>query len=155
MIFVQLSNGMRAAIDEIDAESVLKKTWHFDRNYAVHTTSRKGTPIKLYMHSLILPAPAGFHVDHVDGDGLNNTRANLRIATPTQNMANAKLHGRNRSGSRGVSWDSWTGKWRARLICAGLDLSLGRFDSVEEARNAYVTAANKHFGEYALHNRKP
>ncbi len=88
-------------------------------------------------------------VDHIDGDGLNCRRSNLRDATPRQNVWNSRLAKTNTSGYKGVSFDRRRGRWHAYIIAAHKQNDLGHFDSAEEAAAAVVKARAKLHGEFA------
>jgi len=88
-------------------------------------------------------------VDHADTDKLNNRWANLRLATPAQNGQNCPRKSNNKSGAKGVSWFKSGQKWRARITVSGREISLGYFNSFDEAKAAYASAASHHFGEFA------
>ena len=87
-------------------------------------------------------------VDHIDGDGLNNRRGNLRLATAGQNQHNKGLQRNNTSGFKGVRWRSDKGKWVARIDKDGKRRHLGYFDTVEGAHSAYVAASMAIHGEF-------
>ena len=87
-------------------------------------------------------------VDHKDGDKINNRLTNLREATVSQNAANKKMNATNRCGFKGVR-STGTGRWRATIETNRKSISLGRFDTPEEAHAAYVAAAKNIFGEFA------
>lgn len=89
--------------------------------------------------------PPDMDVDHVNGDGLNNRWANLRLATRAQNTANSRLGKGNRSGFKGVSYYARAGKWRAVLG----KKHLGLFDTPEEAHARYCGSAAEKYGEFA------
>lgn len=91
-------------------------------------------------------------VDHINGNGLDNRRANLRPATPSQNTANARMPSDNTSGFKGVGWFARTGRWRAYITYQGRQKHLGYFDIAEEAALAYDAAARELFGEFARPN---
>lgn len=86
-------------------------------------------------------------IDHKDRNGLNNTRANLRIATQSQNSANSKVRSTNKLGVKGVYQQD--GRYRANITVNGKRHDLGMFVTLEEARAAYMEAAKKYFGEFA------
>ncbi|WP_431014550.1 HNH endonuclease signature motif containing protein [Bradyrhizobium pachyrhizi] len=86
-------------------------------------------------------------VDHIDGCRTNNAIANLRLATSSENIANSKLRSDNTSGFKGVC--RLGRKWRAKIAVRGRRISLGMFDTAEEAGAAYLAAAKTHFGEFA------
>jgi hypothetical protein len=88
-------------------------------------------------------------VDHEDGDGLNNTRRNLRIASHAQNQANKGARCDNASGLKGVYFCSDRNKYRAQIRVNGRLVSLGQYSTAEMASSAYIAAAKIHFGEFA------
>ena len=109
--YVGLLNGGQATVEVEDvhlAEGYRWRQYTSPRNrtnYAVSSESRGGWTRTIYMHRLILGTPAGRKTDHKDGDGLNNRRSNLRVASNQQNMEN-RPHGANsnsKTGVRGVS----------------------------------------------------
>lgn len=103
------------------------------------------------MHRLILSAGEGDIVDHINGDGLDNRRSNLRIVTTQQNAFNQKHHGGS-SRHKGVSYRSDTGTWRAYITMDGVRRYLGNFASEDDAALAYNNEAARLFGEYAKLN---
>lgn len=88
-------------------------------------------------------------VDHRDNDRLNNRWKNLRQATHAQNVRNTKRRRSSRSGFKGVYWTAQKQCWTAVLTVNGRRKHLGFFDAPREAHDAYVAAANHHFGEFA------
>lgn len=104
------------------------------------------------MHREIVASEGRFEVDHRDGDGLNNQRHNLRIATSSQNQGNqCKTQGRT-SRFKGVSWAKRHGKWVAQIQVKRRSKNLGYFRREEEAAAAYDQAALRFFGEFARLN---
>ena len=87
-------------------------------------------------------------VDHIDGNGLNCKKENLREATPNQNMMNSRKRIDNSSGHKGVSWSKSAGKWEAYIRNGGKKLYLGIFEDINEASIAYVIASQKYHKEY-------
>jgi hypothetical protein len=111
----------------------------------------------VYMHRLIAGTPAGFETDHRNGEGLDNRRANLRVATPGQNRANAGKPkrpdgARHTSRFKGVSWDRARGRWQAKITVDGQCRNLGRYDDEAAAARAYNDAALLAWGEFARLN---
>ena len=92
-------------------------------------------------------------VDHIDGDKLNNRRANLRLCSQADNTRNTRLGRNNTSGAKGVSLDV-NGKWRARIWKDRKEIRIGTFDTVEEALAAYDKAAAELHGQFASPNAK-
>lgn len=110
------------------------------------------SPKKVYMHQLILPNKYGFEVDHIDGNGLNNTRSNLRYATKAQNAQNRSVTGNGASKYKGVSKSGY--RWRATIRVNGEFKHIGVFDTQIKAAKAYDSQAKKYFGEFANLNFK-
>lgn len=103
-------------------------------------------------HRLIFLLHKGYlpqFIDHIDRDPSNNCIENLREATNSQNQANSKLHAKNSSGYRGVSWHKTAKKWEARASINKKQKYLGCFDTAEEAHQACKLAVQNYFGEYA------
>lgn len=106
----------------------------------------------MIMHRLILNAPKGIKVDHQDGDGLNNQRRNIRLATNAQNSMNQKPRVKTSSKYKGVSLDKRHGTWKSQIGKNGAIIWLGQFRSEVEAAKAYDRAAREMFGEFACLN---
>jgi hypothetical protein len=145
---ISLTQGQIALVDDEDYEYLSQWKWQARKAkngwYARRWTSqRAGKRYIVGMHTEIMGCAPSQLVDHEDGDGLNNQRSNLRFATTAQNALNQPA--RNRSGYKGVRLAQDTGKWRAVI-------SLGSFDSPEEAARAYDAAALIHHGEFARLN---
>lgn len=88
-------------------------------------------------------------VDHKNRKGCDDRWENIRPATSSQNIANTSLHRDSRTGFKGVTKRGRYNKWRARIVVRGREMHLGMFDSAEAASKAYITAAQKYFGEFA------
>lgn len=159
-IQVPLTKGHIAIVDKCDAD-LLQFSWQAKINpksktvYAQRATyynKRKGT---CKMHRMITERMLGRvldsteHVDHIDGDGLNNSRKNLRLTTISQNQQNSRLRVTNTSGYKGVSYSKDRKRWEARIEYDGKQKFLGYFDSPEQAHQAYCEKARELFGEYA------
>jgi hypothetical protein len=101
------------------------------------------------LHRFILGVQGRVTVDHVDCDGLNNTRENLRQATYRENSRNVALTSRNTSGFKGVSWHKGKQTWTAQIRDNGVLHALGSFPTPELAHAAYCAAAPRVHGEFA------
>lgn len=156
---IELTQGKVAIVSRCDYVRLSQFKWRARKNkggswYAHRSQQLLGSSAyrNIYMHREILDAPAGIHVDHRDGDGLNNTRANLRLATPAENAHNARKHRRNKSGFRGVSWCQRAGKWQVHIACDGKRKNLGVYPDLLKAATAYDNAARVLHGEFATLN---
>lgn len=155
MIYVSLGKGKVAIIDDEDAPRVLCHTWLCYRSqsggeYAKCHVKRGGKKTTLYLHQLILDAPSGKMVDHRNGNGLDNRRENLRLASRAQNRQNSRLDRDSSSGYKGVRRNRR--KWQARINVGPNRITLGSFNTKEDAARAYDAAAKKHYGEFARVN---
>lgn len=105
------------------------------------------------LHRLILGIsdPTMF-VDHINHNGLDNRKSNLRVCTNRQNNCNCHIPKNNRSGCKGVYWSEERQKWCAQITINNKTKSLGRFENYEDAVNARNQAANKYYGEFANEN---
>lgn len=104
-----------------------------------------------WLHIKIFNPEPGEWVDHKNGDGLDNTRSNLRDCTPQQNQGNRTKNRNGKCAYKGVTQNEH-GHWLGQLHFNGKHIHLGRFDSAEEAARAYDAAAVKHFGMFARTN---
>jgi len=105
----------------------------------------------VYMHRLIMGLECGDSrkIDHIDGDGLNNTRNNLRVCTHRQNLQNRGCQHNCSSGLKGAYKCTASKTWMSRICVNGKDIYLGTFKTSKNAAEAYKRAARKHFGEFA------
>jgi hypothetical protein len=112
---------------------------------------------KIYLHRFLLKAPNSQRVDHRNGDPLDNRKANLRLASPQQNMFNRRkshtFKGKpTTSPFKGVTWDRSRGRHKAQIMKNGINHYLGRFMDKRSAAIAYDHAALEMFGEFAQTN---
>lgn len=146
--------GRAALVDDEDYDLVMQYRWNLAETrrpwtfYARAGWRENGRVKTIRMHILIM-GHAG--IDHADGNGLNNQRQNLRIATPSQNVANTGPRP-GTSSYKGVRLDRVSQRWRAAICINGKCVNLGRFATETEAALAYDAAARKLFGEFARPN---
>jgi hypothetical protein len=150
---ISLSRGLFTIVDDGDYERVCSRKWSASpstRTFYAKCKMRVGSRrVDLYLHRFILNAQAGLEVDHVNGNGLDNRRCNLRLATRAENARNRKKPIGGTSASKGVYWCSTRLRWCAKIHVLGKDAHLGYFVNEADAGRAYRAAALEHFGEFA------
>lgn len=132
-----------ALVDDDDYERVNARRWYLGSQGYV-TRGRGGC--RVYLHRWLLDAPDGMDVDHIDGNALNNQRANLRLCTRSENLGNQRRSKNNTSGYKGVR--RLAGRWGAFVR----QQFLGLYDTPEEAARAYDDAARRVWGRFARPN---
>lgn len=150
---ISLTRGFETIIDDCDYDELSKHKWYPQinghRKYAINGEG-------ILMHRLILNAPSGLEVDHIDGNGLNNTRQNLRLCTRSQNQFNKEKNKGKRdkctSRYKGVHWQKSMNKWEVLITKEGDRTIIGYFDTEEEAARAYDVEAKELHGEFAYLN---
>jgi hypothetical protein len=149
--YIALTKGRYAIVDAADYEVLNRYRWCVSgkgsRAYAVRC--HKGTHIS--MHRFLMKPPKGMVVDHINGNGLDNRRSNLRICTQQQNLYNSRPKGKS-SRFKGPCWDKSRQKWIVIIRYEGRNMQIGRFDDEVEAARAYDRKAYELFGEYAWLN---
>jgi hypothetical protein len=158
--YIPLSRGYEAIIDVGDVEYAGRYNWfcaiHKGKPYARRNERRAdGSKYGAYLHRDLVGAAGRLDVDHVNGNGLDNRRSNLRLATRSQNMMNRSSQANNRSGYKGVCWQREKRKWRAAIWLDGRKTYLGDFKDIEEARAAYESASLRLHGPFSQFAAKP
>lgn len=157
---IKLSKGMEAIVDVDDYMLLHYFKWHVRPGRYTYYAARwevdckTGKKFPMTMHRKILGLWYGDArmVDHINGNGLDNRKENLRIATVSINNYNCKIRKDNKSGYRGVCWYEKMNKWHAQISFNSKVRHLGYFDILQDAAMAYDEAAIKFYGDNAFLN---
>lgn len=120
---------------------------HVDNYYVVAPliSRKKGKSSTIAIHRMLMGEPDGMVVDHINGNTLDNRKENLRILSSGQNSQNRKGSRKGSySGIRGVSYRSETNKWRVRLMVNNKSITIGNYETLEEAEQASIQAREKY-----------
>jgi hypothetical protein len=160
---IQVTNtNLVALVDDEDFDRVRQYTWYGHRARSKDITSvvtkirgADGKQKNVFLHRLIMNPPKGMFIDHINHDVFDNRKENLRICTKQQNSYNSRW--KNSNGYKGVhkrKEDEFnrTKLYRARISVDGKRVSLGSYETAEDAARAYNEAALKYHGEFALLN---
>jgi len=156
--YIPLTQGYHAVVDAADYERVSRYKWCLSRSGNQLYAQRRSRGKTIRMHQFIMRPPKGKVVDHIDGNGLNNRRCNLRICTRQQNTWNQKRRKQPGASSRftGVyQYKDRPGRWYVKVKCGDERVNLGPFDSEIEAARARDRKARELFGEFAKLNFPP
>jgi len=151
---IALTRGRFALVDVGDFDTLSRHSWHFSSNGFAASSIKKQDDKKyksFLMHRLIMNAKDGVYVDHINGDRLDNRRANLRFATAKENARNHKPKGK--SGLNGVR--PGPRSYAASIAPNGIEIALGVYETPEVAAAAYNAAARIVYGEFARLNDVP
>lgn len=161
MCKIRLSSGELALVDPEDFNKISQLSWYYVKGYARTSNTKKLRKLYkfelstsgVYMHRLVLSAPEGFDVDHINGDTLDNRKSNLRLASRSQNIAYSKVSTYLKTSKyKGVYFDARRSLWSAEITKSRVKRWLGYYTTEENAAKAYDRAASHFFGEFALFN---
>jgi len=147
---IKLTQGKFAIVDNGDFESLNKCKWYYVKTHGLEYAL--GNNPSTLMHRVIIDAKKGEVTDHINGNGLDNRRKNLRICTIQENTRNQRLSIKSTSGVKGVTYHIKAKKWQAQITVNEKVTYLGIFKKKSQAKNAYNKAAKKFFGEFARLN---
>lgn len=156
---IKLTQSKYALVDDEDYEWLNQWKWFYNKSpadklgYARRTQwdSKCRRNITLRMARIILNAPVHLHVDHINGNSLDNRRHNLRLVTPSQNRSNIKILKTKKSCKYlGVHWHKKNSRWVSKITVNKKTIFLGCFSSAYAAHLAYRRACKKYRGGISL-----
>lgn len=147
---IPLTQNKYALIDEEDWERINSYKWRI-KSSSNTEYAQTGDSKSVFLHRFIMSPPNNKEIDHINGNGLDNRKKNLRICTRSQNIINRKFD--NKTGYRGVKWYKPYKKWTAVITKNYKSYNLGYFLNKEDAAHAYNKAAIKYHGNFAQLNK--
>jgi hypothetical protein len=149
---IKLTQGKVALVDDEDFNYLNQFKWQVIKPRYIYYVVKSGKRIngknkKEYMHRIIMNTPSHLQVDHIDHNGLNNQKSNLRNCNNSQNNANKILM--NEEKYRGICWDKSRNKWMSSIRFMGKNIFLGRFSDPIIAAKEYDRVVIKYHGEFA------
>lgn len=150
---IKLTQEKYALVDDDDFNRVSNYKWCFDKTIGYAVSRMDGKNVR--MHRFILKLSTKDICDHVNRNGLDNRKKNLRLATKSSNGANRKKQNNNTSGYKGVFLmkDGREKKYMARMRFKGKDIFIGYFYTKKDAAIAYNKKALENFGEFSYLNK--
>lgn len=147
---IKLTQGKVALVDDADFERMNSVKWFASKIrhvfYAHTKVNENGKRRNQSMHKAL----TGYNqTDHIDGNGLNNQRSNLRECSNSENAQNARISLRNNSGTKGVCWDPVSRKWLAQIRLNRRRYFVGRYASIDKASKAIQARRRELHGEFA------
>lgn len=158
MAQLQLTKGKIALIDDADLPLVNRWKWGYVPRsngvggYVARWESGGSSRTTIYLHRQLMNAQPCQQVDHINGDGLDNRRSNLRLCSQSQNFANRRILPQRSLPYRGVYYDKRRSNYFAAIKVNGKSYRLGTFTNPKDAALAYDKAAQSHFGDFASLN---
>lgn len=148
---IPLTKGHWAIVDDEDFPILSQHKWYAAEGQS-GTKAVRNRPV-LYMHRFLMQAPKGMEVDHINGNTLDNRRANLRICTRSQNAMNTKVKSTSTTGIKGIGWHKGNKAWRIRIVVNG-----NRFErytrTLQEAQGIYRKLEAKYHGEFGYYKSR-
>ncbi len=150
---IKLTQGYSCIVDDEDYEFLSQWKWHVLIGKPHVYAMRNSEPVDgkrhhILMHRVLNKTPKGRDTDHVNGNTLDNRKANLRNATRRQNMHNRKPNAKGTSKYKGVSWHKQHRKWIVHIQVNKVGHHIGLFHDEKEAALAYEARAKKEFGKF-------
>jgi hypothetical protein len=149
---IKLTQGKFAIVDWDDYDWLNQYKWYTSKGRNNYYALRRHKEKIISMHRVILEAAPGQCCDHINHDGLDNRRSNLRLCTPAQNVYNSRPKRNCVSQYKGVRWCVERKKWLAKIYLNEKEIFIGYFDYELDAAIAYDDWAIKLFGEFAYLN---
>jgi hypothetical protein len=149
---ILLKKNQQALVDDEDYLSLTSHSWKIRTTHKLNYAFAKINGRTIDMHRFIMGALPGVIVDHINGNGIDNRKKNLRLCTQQQNMRNQKSHRDAKSIFKGIWKISDCNRWGARIWDGTKRIYLGLFKNELDAARAYDKKASELFGQFAKLN---
>ena len=150
---IPLTQGKFAIVDDDMFEYLNQWNWWADKGRNTYYAARHEGNKKIYMHRFIMKAKnRRIFIDHINDNGLDNRKCNLRLCNAAQNIVNSRGRKNRSSQYKGVSWCKSINKWEAFITVDYKKTGLGYFIVEEKAARARDKAVLKQYGEFARLN---
>ena len=153
---VRIARNNFALVDDDEYEKIAKRKWYMHKTEKINYARCKMERGFQYMHRMVTKAKRGEYVDHINQNGLDNRKSNLRICTKSQNGCNRGKDKDNTSGYKGVTYITSRHKrrkrWRAQIVTNKKLICIGYYFTKKEAAIAYDNSAKKYHKEFAKTN---
>jgi hypothetical protein len=151
--FVPLTKGYEAIIDAEDVDLVKGHNWWSEVCFKADGSlravyARSDTSGMQYIHRVIMRADEFHLVDHIDGNGIDCRKSNMRLTANTGNSQNKKINCNNTSGFKGVTWNKRREKWEVKIMAYRKKKHIGYYVSLDDAAEAYSKASAIYHGEF-------
>ncbi len=153
--YIPLTQGKVAIVDEEDYPSLIRYNWHAVKSTQTFYVRSRVNNRVILIHRFIMNPPEAMVVDHINHNGLDNRRSNLRICTKEQNARNRKPNTSRNGKYKGVHFDKTRNKFKATIKCQEKSLSIGYYKNEIEAAKEYDKKAKHLFKEFAYLNFPP
>lgn len=153
MKYIELTQSKQAIVDDGDFDRLNKFKWFTQKTkwgcYAVRNIRNKYEKRKIYMHRLVIPCKKEQQIDHINHNGLDNRKENLRVCSNAENMRNSRKQPNCTSKYKGVSWKKSSRKWVVQIVKDRKKIYVGVYHNEIFAAGEYDKKAIELFGEFA------
>jgi hypothetical protein len=144
---IPLTQGKVALVDDEDYERLNSFKWCAQKSrntyYAIRSVKNNGKNHTIRMHLMLIDVPKDMNTDHINNNGLDNRKENLRVVTIRENQQNRIASINKTSKYVGVSWNTRDKRWRAQIYHNGVHRDLGNYKDEEDAHEAYLKACEE------------
>lgn len=150
---IPLTRGKYAIVDRDDYERLSQNKWLALKSGNTFYASRHpANKCVIWMHREILNTPIGFFTDHINRNGIDNRKSNLRICSKAENCHNQKYRKNNKSRFKGVCFHKASGKWQSQIMINYKTIHLGIFSNEVDAAREYDIKSKELHGQFAYTN---